>query len=294
MYNKKAGRMFYRVRLNPKFLKTDISKDEDLSVFDFNEDMKKHCLTRLILDVTELISDKIRYNGLTFRQDAEFAYLANTTEFPERDYYVNVFLYHNDDIAREFGMYETDFTFHAVKSGIFQSYDHNPFSLRHRIFVKINTNSFINHFLNEKGFNDKHNRSHDEEILTNWIMELFKEALYVHEYIEATNGLTPGEIFNLDLDPYDFAFGIGVFPEIDNLLRRHSSMDLFNLKNGVLYDLMEERINEKAKYLFRNSLDIYKLPVWDETLDWIDKETAKFLDKRKYRLLNLFSPDKDD
>lgn len=289
----KEDGMFYRVRYNIKFLKTETVDEQSLSFFDFNKELKEHCITRLLIDVLGIINEKIRYSGLNFRQDTDFAFKYNTTETPEQDYDVDVFFYTNSEITNYFDMYTTDFTFHAVKSGIFEDFDDNIFSQEHRIFIKVNPNNLIENFIQEKGIGKIHNRSHDEEILINWILETFKECIYVHEFIENANGLTPGILYENDMDPYDFSLGIGIFSEVNQIIQKYKFMSISDLKNGILYDYMEDRVTAKAKALFqKSSSDLYKLTTWNETLDWLDRETSKYLDLKRYELINLFTDEK--
>ena len=280
--------MFHTVRFVPKFIKMESDSIGNHGASSQNG-IKNSLFTKFIIDCLEIINQKFSKIPIEFKQDENFCVVTETDLLPQRDYIVDVYLYDNNSTARYFGMEEDDWSFHAVKSGFFKDIDRSDFSSKHRIFFKVNTEEVIDYFTEErKNEIDPSSNIHDEEYLISLLFHLYKECMYSFEYIENANGLTPSRVYNLDIDPYDFSYGIGCYFEIDAAIRNHSEERLISLKNDLLYDLMDERVSNKAKFISRSSNEIYKLKSYNDVLKWIDREMSQIYNSKRHKLFNLF------
>ena len=278
--------MFYKIQFTPRFLKMDGGSN----AFDFKDSYSDLPFTHLVEEVFETINEKLRVKPLNFKQTLNYCDKTNADLTPQSDYNVRLYFYSNPSIARHHDMEEVDWSFHAVKSGIFQPLDKHSYSKQHRIFVKINKDDLLNELRyfrkNEKNPGES---SLDEYFLEKLIVGFFKEAIYALEYIENGNGLSPSEVADGDIDPYDISLGIGTDFDVDMILKNADEDEVESLKKDELYDIMEERVAEKARELFRECNSIYQSENWENTLKWFDREMAPMFNMRKNRLYNLFS-----
>lgn len=281
--------MFHTVKFIPKFLK--VGSDSTPAP---KSDVRKQLFTHFIIDFLEVVNQKFSKIPIEFRQEDDFSYITGSKITPHKDYRVDVYLYEDDYTATFFDMNPENWSFHAVKSGFFTASDSSEFAAQHRIFLKVSEESLINYFKEERSKEIDPSRSvHDEDYLIGILFEMFKECYYAFEYIENANGLTPAMIDSIGLDPYDFSFGIGCYYEVDATIRKYPNQSLETLKASILYDLMVERVEEKAKFSFKSSNEIYRLKSYATLLNWIDNEMAKIFNAKRYKLLNLFKGHSD-
>ena len=278
--------MFYKVQFTLRFMKIDGGK----SPFDFDNKYIDLPITLLLEELIELVNEKLRVKPLSYKQTLNFCDKTGANLTPSSDVSVRTYIYSNPSIARHFEMDELDWSFHSVKSGIFSSVDKHTYSKNHRIFLKINKENLLAELRYFRKNEKKPGESDlDEYFLEKLIIDYIKEVVYALEYIENGNGLSPAEVSDGGIDPFDISLGIGSNMDVDFVLKNSGEEDVEALKKGELFDLMEERVNERARDLFRECSEIYNSQNWHQTLIWFDREMAPYFNKSKNRLYNLFA-----
>ena len=130
--------MFYKVQFSTRYLKMDGGSN----AFDFKQNYADLPIAYLIEEIFETINEKIRAKPLSFKQTLHYCDKTGADLTPQGDYTVRTYIYSNPSIARHFEMDEYDWSFHAVRSGIFQPLDKHTYSNNTEYLLKSTKKTF--------------------------------------------------------------------------------------------------------------------------------------------------------
>lgn len=263
MKNKKV-----QIKFKPVFFDNEDFDDESL---EYKFKYKKHPAIEIYLDILEQIKDLDDFNNFKFKADKIFETKEKFDEvnpLPPKEVEIEVmFLNPDEDLIDMWAAPDNITGFHALSSGVFEIFDDDILSKKHRVAVLFDPEkleiAFKKHRLLQRDVNDN---KYDMDFYHGYFNTITHELAHCKEFIENTNGLTPSEVMNLceeemvDLTLDDICNGNGI---------------LFDYKENVekydLNELMEERVEEKGMiWLSKIEIDNKKIEKLTKTILKLD------------------------
>lgn len=268
------------IKLKPIELDGTIIEDESYSFQHQNSVFYK-----LLIDLIPKLEEKELFKNPQFKNILGEAFLE---EAKNKDHEIEIVFFDNKEVFDwcnfDDKCHSGTLGFHAISSGVYESEDSDFLSKKHRVFVYINDESWLEIFTKErqKELNPELN-NHDGINLIGMMNTLTHELMHAHEFIINGCGLTPSEVADLvemdeiEYDVSELSTGHGILYPKSELTERK---DIVNR--------MEERVEEAGDELLRTvkingQLFNQALNLIDNHISQIIKPSNEFRQKRRMR-----------
>lgn len=233
-------------------------------------------IERLFLDVIGLIKKEflgadIKYKfNIKMALEEEFWDMVDVC--PKKDIDIEIILYDDEDIEENFFMPSNSMGFFAISDNDSDS----GYNEKFQVYVKINEEYLLGLFESERNceFNPSSDQ-YDADYLLSILSTITHELFHVIEFVEHGNGMTPAEVDNVGLLTNEVCYGINALSDVDKIFFLDNDMTL-DEKYHILYDLMEERVENKSRNFFKNiEGKVIELDTFRKALDYIGENLSE-------------------